>query len=350
MKRAKAIAEKGLSITLSFILAVFTLCSCSVDNRHLEITEQDNPNSNIQTWDEAEIAPGSLTWDTVGINSWEEVDDLTNPIYSTFLFNDYFVGYPEIEAAVIDFRSDGQYFEGEKVYELVGNKFDLNKLIGDVAIGTTVIVVCVLINAGTGGTGTPIAVFFAGAAKNSVALAKIGAVLGAAAGSVSNYIESDADWERTLFGTLEGAAEGFKWGAIFGAIDGGVSNYLEDAAKSTTKFFPDGSPQAAKYPNGIRFSSNGYPRFEPYKIAEAKFPMPTREGVMRGTCLSGNYARDAKLANAACGFPSTPKGYVWHHVEDMMTLILVPQDLHSPAFHGMAHPGGASLIKKLLGI
>lgn len=46
----------------------------------------------------------------------------------------------------------------------------------------------------------------------------------------------------------------------------------------------------------------------------------------------------------------TPAGYVWHHVEDMQTMILIPQDLHSVAMGGMAHTGGASLIKALLGL
>ena len=76
--------------------------------------------------------------------------------------------------------------------------------------------------------------------------------------------------------------------------------------------------------------------------------MPTKETAVAHTGLCGQYAYDAKLANAKCGFPETPVGYVWHHVEDMRTMILVPQDLHSPYFGGMGHSGGASLIRAFL--
>jgi filamentous hemagglutinin len=109
-----------------------------------------------------------------------------------------------------------------------------------------------------------------------------------------------------------------------------------------------GTPQSVKYPQGVDFDLNGYPRFEKYAIDKVDFDFPTKEGVANGKCLSGNYQADAKLANAKLGYSSTPNGYVWHHVEDMTTMILVPQDLHSVAFGGVAHSGGASLIKAFL--
>jgi hypothetical protein len=333
---------------------MMTSTGCSLDFRHLSITEEENDNANILTWDDSEADIASETWDTVGIATWEDVDAICNPIYSAILFDDISDGYPMIDTAVLDFQSNGQYFEGEKVYELVGNKFDLNKLIGDVATGSAIIIVCVVIEGATAGTGSPIAIFFAGTAEtagataSAIELAKVGSVLGGAMGAVTNYIDSDADWEQTLFGTLEGAADGYKWGALFGAIQGGTDVYKQYFPKNTTKYFAEGTEQAEKYPKGVIFDKHGYPRFEPYKIAEAKFDLPTKKGVAEGTCLSGNYARDAKLANKQCGYDETPEGYVWHHVEDMMTMILVPQDLHSPAFHGFWHKGGASLIKELL--
>jgi filamentous hemagglutinin len=56
--------------------------------------------------------------------------------------------------------------------------------------------------------------------------------------------------------------------------------------------------------------------------------------------LTGNYAIDAAKANSVLGLKSTPTGYVWHHVEDAMTMQLVPQDLH----WAVRHTGGAAVI------
>ena len=88
---------------------------------------------------------------------------------------------------------------------------------------------------------------------------------------------------------------------------------------------------AKKYPNGVKFSEEGFPNFEPYSIKKVTV-----------NNLEGDAYYDFIKANEAAGFTSTPKGYTWHHVEDGRTLILVPSDLHGT----VRHTGGASLIKK----
>ena len=57
--------------------------------------------------------------------------------------------------------------------------------------------------------------------------------------------------------------------------------------------------------------------------------------------LTGDIKIDSKLANEAMGYPSTPKGYTWHHVEDGKTMQLVPQEIHQAA----RHTGGAAVIR-----
>ena len=57
--------------------------------------------------------------------------------------------------------------------------------------------------------------------------------------------------------------------------------------------------------------------------------------------LTGNRTVDAALANAAAGLEKTPAGFTWHHVEDTITMQLVPQDIHAAT----GHTGGATLIK-----
>ncbi|MBN1126825.1 MAG: HNH endonuclease [Sedimentisphaerales bacterium] len=47
------------------------------------------------------------------------------------------------------------------------------------------------------------------------------------------------------------------------------------------------------------------------------------------------------MANKMMGYPDTPKGYTWHHVEDGVTMQLVPTDLHQ----AVRHTGGVAVIK-----
>ncbi|MED4355138.1 HNH endonuclease [Schinkia azotoformans] len=86
-----------------------------------------------------------------------------------------------------------------------------------------------------------------------------------------------------------------------------------------------------KYPNGVKFTNDGFPDFSPYSKAKVKI-----DG------LKGNTSSDFTAANKAIGLKSTPSGYTWHHVEDGRTLMLVPTDLHQ----AVRHTGGAALIRK----
>ncbi|WP_210766941.1 HNH endonuclease [Cerasibacillus terrae] len=88
---------------------------------------------------------------------------------------------------------------------------------------------------------------------------------------------------------------------------------------------------AKKYPNGVKFTNDGFPDFSPYSKAKVKI-----DG------LKGNTSSDFTAANKAMGLKSTPSGYTWHHVEDGRTLMLVPTDLHQ----AVRHTGGAALIRK----
>jgi hypothetical protein len=73
----------------------------------------------------------------------------------------------------------------------------------------------------------------------------------------------------------------------------------------------------ARYPASVQFTPQGFPNFTPYAQAEVEI-----------TGLTGAYKTDEALANEAMGYPSTPAGYVWHHVEDGNTMQLIPEDIH----------------------
>ena len=87
---------------------------------------------------------------------------------------------------------------------------------------------------------------------------------------------------------------------------------------------------ADKYPNGVRYTRAGYPVFSPY--AEKTVVIDN---------LAGDRPADFAAANEAIGESRTPRGYVWHHVEDGRTLELVPKDLHE----AVRHTGGVPAIK-----
>ena len=91
---------------------------------------------------------------------------------------------------------------------------------------------------------------------------------------------------------------------------------------------------------GLRFKRTGYPDFEPHALT-----LPSGKKTVR-IDLTGNYEADAALANRAAGFGETPEGYIWHHLEDEGTMMLVPRDLH----RSVGHTGGAAHHRDRTGI
>lgn len=245
----------------------------------------------------------------------------------------------------------------QELVEIEDETYD--RIIRNVAIGSGVILVSATVAivtknpAVSASAGKAVKIIFTASsmgAKSGTTLALKSAAFGGTAAAIVEAIRT-GDIENIIDAGLLGASEGFMFGAIFGTVKG-----IADGIKvvGNSRFFPDGSEQAIKYPEGVEFTKatdgNIYPRFEKWAKATAKFDTPTLDKALNHTGLSGNYYWDAKLANAQCGFSQTPAGYVWHHVEDMKTMILIPQDLHSVAMGGMSHTGGASLIKALLGL
>lgn len=67
---------------------------------------------------------------------------------------------------------------------------------------------------------------------------------------------------------------------------------------------------------------------------------PYARATVRLEGLTGAMWHDESLANAAAGLSGTPDGYVWHHVEDCVTMQLIPEAIHEAA----RHTGGAAVI------
>ncbi len=86
----------------------------------------------------------------------------------------------------------------------------------------------------------------------------------------------------------------------------------------------------ASYPAGVDFTPQGFANLRPYAVFETKV-----------LDLTGDHRKDERKANKNVGLKSTPEGYTWHHVEDGVTMQLVPTDLHE----SVSHTGGAAVKK-----
>lgn len=84
-----------------------------------------------------------------------------------------------------------------------------------------------------------------------------------------------------------------------------------------------------KYPEGVNFTSDGYPDFSPYAIETVEID------------VTGDRIDDFTSANEAAGLEEKPEGFTWHHKEDGKTMELIPTDLHQQ----VAHTGGVSVVK-----
>lgn len=478
----KKISIRLISVVLSVCMLLLMFSGCDISSKHVEISYGENDNSDIKGWDDIDNA-SIQDWDNGNITLWSDVDDYSNWVYSELMFDDITDQMPIVECRVLDYKTNGKYFDGDKVYKLVGDKFDVNSFVAKYAIGTGVIVICVIMTVATAGSSSTIACFICGALDGSVSMAAKGAAFGAATKAITTAIKTK-DFEESLYGALEGSADGYMWGAIFGAATGGfnskycftgdtlvqtdgglkpiselcvgecVYSYDEESGaeayktitqvnigktdtlvyvciedgetikatpthpfltskgwknaselstgdrvlsscgsyqtilstrcenidapvdvyslciddyhtfavgnagiighnkcKPNEKYandtykFPEGTAQAVKYPNGVPFNADGYPIFDQYAAKTVKFEFPSLEAKASGKCLVGNCTSDFKLANELAGLQSTPAGYTWHHCEDMMTMQLVPQDVHSVVFGGVAHAGGESALE-----
>ena len=88
-----------------------------------------------------------------------------------------------------------------------------------------------------------------------------------------------------------------------------------------------------RYPDGVRFTDDGYPDFSPY----------ARDTVRFEPRFDGNHGSDFTAANRAAGYGETPDGYIWHHHQDTQTMQLVPEDLHE----AVRHAGGVAIVRGL---
>ena len=123
------------------------------------------------------------------------------------------------------------------VHEFKNYDFTTETLIKNVAIGTGVIVVCVIISIATDGASVPGAVVVihqvvSGMAKGAISLAVSGAVFGGVTAGLMTGFET-GDFDKAVKAAALEASESYKWGAIIGAASGGVAETITLAYASS---------------------------------------------------------------------------------------------------------------------
>jgi len=110
-----------------------------------------------------------------------------------------------------------------KAFENYDDTYD--KVIKNVAIGTGVILVCVVVSVATGGAAPAASLIFAASAKGgAMAALSGGLVSGVSAGLVTGL--KTGDTSAALKAAALQGSEAFKWGAITGALAGGASKAI----------------------------------------------------------------------------------------------------------------------------
>jgi hypothetical protein len=91
---------------------------------------------------------------------------------------------------------------------------------------------------------------------------------------------------------------------------------------------------------GLRFTKEGYPDFAPHA---RQLPNGKNHVEIEYT---GSRKADFAAANKKAKLDQTPKGWTWHHAEDMKTMYLVPDKLHD----AVKHSGGVARYKHGSGV
>ncbi|MBR3158033.1 MAG: hypothetical protein IKF14_02905 [Atopobiaceae bacterium] len=115
-----------------------------------------------------------------------------------------------------------------------------DRAIRNMAIGSGVILVCVVVTVATGGAGAPVAMHtvntvFAASAKTAASFAMSSGVMGAAAAGIATGYQT-GDMDKALKAAALEGSKGFMWGAITGAIAGGAGKAFRP--KTTRKSVP----------------------------------------------------------------------------------------------------------------
>ena len=256
---------KILSVILSVLLLSSILNSCvsssqkteSTENKETSVTEiTEAPTDDNTTINDEKIAESFSALNDPELMQYIEDSvysqlslDLGNEDYSIKAITTAYLSQEYIDEMIANSRENvyfgytaselNQQFGDKKYVFTLGDdgktsvkEFEpyddtMDRVVANVAIGTGVILVCVVVAIATYGTSVPatVSAVFASAAKTGTAMAlSSGAISGATAGIVTGM--KTGDFEQSMKAAALSGSESFKWGAITGVVTGGLSKAI----------------------------------------------------------------------------------------------------------------------------
>ncbi len=385
-KNQKVKGEKRMKriVALLLCISLFLLCGCSQNhpNETVKPTERadSNPSPTPSTIIQLKVStepdiiftgmddPALLTYmeDAVysnlvmNINSSEYLVESVQAVYVSKEYleeleynskTNVFFGY---SLADID-----NFFKGEKYVFTLGDDGNTvvrqevaiddttyNQIVKNVAIGTGVILVCVIITVASEGAGAPAAAaIFAASAKTGAICALSGAVIGGVAtGAVKAYETGDV--ESALKAAALGASEGYKWGAISGAVSGAATEAL--TLKSMTAGGLTMNEAAiiqseSGYPASVISELHNMEEYEALKSANLQpYIVNGKTALIRGDIdpfSVDEFGRTnlQRMENGLAPLDATGKSFQLHHIgqeSDGTLAILTSSEHENSALHG----------------
>ena len=152
------------------------------------------------------------------------------------------------EIEVVTINDQFIYLAYENFVDYYGDDFDLSSFLKDIAIGATVIIICVTLST----VGGPLGTFFGGVicSEFSAAAICVGAAIDAAIAGYQAY-QDGGDLSNILGNMLNGVADGFKWGAILAPLTGALSGVKALRAVSKLQQVPGFKDLTHKQLNNI---------------------------------------------------------------------------------------------------
>lgn len=224
-----------------------------------------------------------------------------------------------------------------KVFEGYDDTYD--QVIRNIAIGSSVILVCVTISVVTGGAGIPAAsMIFAASAKTGTIVALSSGVISGSAAAIFKGIETGDMDEAVKAGVLAGSEE-FMWGAIGGAVTGGAGEavVLHGAtANGLTMNQVAAIQKESKYPLDVIKQFSTMEQYEVCKNAGLTPKMINGQtALIRDIDLSfvddmGRTNLERMQEGLAARDPATGEAYELHHIGQQVdsTLAILSQEEH----------------------
>lgn len=229
MKKSK------LMSVISILTAIVMLVSLSACGNQNTKSEQPSPtDANVITSDINEVEDAFVEFNINGItvNEIEVIEINVDEIVVDPLIVE---NIDVIETEVVSITDSMVMLAHQNFVSYYGDCFDFNEFIKDVAIGATVVVVCVTLST----VGGPVGTFFGVVITSefTAATLAVGAAIDAAVSGYQAYQEG-GDMEYIVGHMLNGVADGFKWGAILAPVTGGIASIKAFKAIDALKKLP----------------------------------------------------------------------------------------------------------------